>query len=85
MKRLFALHGGKYGSPRITADLRDAGWRVSQNTVAGLMRELGLAARQTRRRAGHDPARPGPLAGTGPGQTGFPGRADQPQMVRRRD
>jgi putative transposase len=36
--RLFAVHEGKYGSPRITADLRDGGWRVSENTVAGLMR-----------------------------------------------
>ena len=48
--RLFALHGGKYGSPRISADLRDAGWRVSGNTVAGLMRELGLAARRKKKR-----------------------------------
>src|SRR5205814_10499496 len=48
--RLFALHAGKYGSPRITADLKDAGWRVSKNTVAALMRELGLAARQRKRR-----------------------------------
>ncbi|HET9117042.1 MAG TPA: IS3 family transposase, partial [Pseudonocardiaceae bacterium] len=50
--RLFAEHEGKYGSPRITADLRDAGWRVSENTVAGLMREQGLAARQKKRRKG---------------------------------
>ena len=50
--RLFAEHEGKYGSPRITADLREAGWRVSQNTVAGLMREQGLAARQKKRRKG---------------------------------
>jgi len=50
--RLFGLHGGKYGSPRITADLRDAGWKVSENTVAGLMREQGLAARPKRRRRG---------------------------------
>ena len=48
--RLFRLHEGKYGSPRITADLRDAGWRVSENTVAALMREQGLAARRKRRR-----------------------------------
>jgi putative transposase len=48
--RLFALHEGKYGSPRLTADLRDAGWRVSENTVAALMREQGLAARRKRRR-----------------------------------
>jgi putative transposase len=48
--RLFAGHGGKYGSPRITADLREAGWRVSENTVAGVMRKLGLAARHKHRR-----------------------------------
>jgi putative transposase len=48
--RPFALHAGKYGSPRITADLKDAGWRVSENTVAGLMRELGLASRRKKRR-----------------------------------
>ena len=34
VKRLFAAHEGKYGSPRITADLRDEGWAVSKNTVA---------------------------------------------------
>jgi transposase InsO family protein len=50
IRRLFAKHRGTYGSPRITADLRDEGWRVSQNTVAQLMRELGLAARPRRRR-----------------------------------
>jgi putative transposase len=50
VKRLFDLHGGKYGSPRITADLRDAGWRVSENTVAALMREQHLAARHKKKR-----------------------------------
>jgi transposase InsO family protein len=50
IRRLFAKHRGTYGSPRITADLRDEGWRVSQNTVAALMAELGLRARRTRRR-----------------------------------
>ncbi|MBA3574106.1 MAG: IS3 family transposase, partial [Pseudonocardiales bacterium] len=48
--RLFAKHRGTYGSPRITADLRDEGWSVSENTVAQLMRELGLAARRKKRR-----------------------------------
>ena len=48
--RLFAAHRGTYGSPRITADLREAGWRVSENTVAALMRELGLAARRNKKR-----------------------------------
>jgi transposase InsO family protein len=48
--RLFRAHEGKYGAPRITADLRDAGWTVSENTVAALMREQGLAARRRRQR-----------------------------------
>jgi putative transposase len=48
--QLFAKHRGRYGSPRITADLRDRGWRVSVNTVAKIMAELGLRARPKRRR-----------------------------------
>jgi transposase InsO family protein len=67
--RLFALHGGKYGSPRITADLRGEGWRVSENTVAGLMREQGLAARRKKRRK----------ATTRPGK----GRWRAPDLVKR--
>ena len=49
---LFAKHQGTYGSPRITADLRAQGWRVSENTVATLMAEQGLTARRTRKRRG---------------------------------
>ena len=48
--RLFAAHQGRYGSPRITADLRADGWSVSVNTVAAIMAELGLRARPPRRR-----------------------------------
>ena len=50
VRRLFAAHEGKYGSPRITADLRDEGWAVSKNTVAAVMREQGLAARRKKKR-----------------------------------
>ena len=50
VRRLFRTHRGTYGSPRITADLREAGWKVSENTVAEVMRELGLAARRKKKR-----------------------------------
>ena len=50
VRRLFAAHRGTYGSPRITADLREAGWKVSENTVAALMAEQGLAARRKKKR-----------------------------------
>jgi putative transposase len=50
VRRLFAAHRGTYGSPRITADLRAAGWKVSENTVAAVMREQGLAARRKKKR-----------------------------------
>ena len=50
IRRLFAKHRGTYGSPRIAADLRDEGWQVSENTVAKLMAELGLAARRKKKR-----------------------------------
>jgi putative transposase len=52
ISQLFRGHEGKYGAPRITADLRDAGWRVSENTVAALMRQQGLAARRRKGRRG---------------------------------
>jgi putative transposase len=57
ISRLFRGHDGTYGAPRITADLRDAGWTVSENTVAALMREQGLAAR--RRKGRRSTTRPG--------------------------
>jgi putative transposase len=52
IRRLFAAHRGRYGSPRITADLREAGWRVSKNTVAKIMAEQRLVARAKRGRRG---------------------------------
>jgi putative transposase len=69
IRRLFERHQGRYGSPRITADLIEAGWKVGENTVAALMRELHLAARPRRRRK----------ATTGPGA----GRWRAPDLVRR--
>jgi transposase InsO family protein len=51
IKRLFAKHKARYGSPRITADLREAGWKVSVNTVAAIMREQHLVSRPKRHRS----------------------------------
>jgi transposase InsO family protein len=53
----------------ITADLQEAGWRVSENTVAKLMAEQNLAARPRRRRK----------ATTRPGR----GRWRAPDLVKR--
>jgi putative transposase len=41
-----------HGSPRLHADLREAGWTVSEKTVADSMRRQGLVARRIRRRNG---------------------------------
>jgi putative transposase len=69
VRRLFEAHKGKRGSPMIAAGLHDAGWRVSKNTVAAVMAEMGLAARPKRRRKGT----------TRPGK----GRWKAPDLVRR--
>jgi putative transposase len=70
IRRLFAAHRGRYGSPRIAADLREVGWRVSKNTVAKIMAEQQLVARRKRGRRG----------GTRPGR----GRWRAPDLVGRR-
>ena len=41
----FARRQGRDGSPPITVRLRDAGWRISKNTVADSMRRQALVAR----------------------------------------
>jgi putative transposase len=41
----FEASDGTYGSPRVVEDLWEAGWRVSENTVAKIMAAEGLVAR----------------------------------------
>jgi transposase InsO family protein len=45
IRRVYDEHKGRYGSPRITHQLRKEGGGVWQNRIARLMRENGLAAR----------------------------------------
>jgi transposase InsO family protein len=49
---VFWARQGTYGSPRITAELREQGRRVSLNTVAASMARQQLVARGKRRRRG---------------------------------
>ena len=48
--RIHADSRGTYGAPRIHADLKEAGTRVSRRRVARLMRELGIEGVSRRRR-----------------------------------
>jgi putative transposase len=48
----FARRRGRDGSPPVTVRLRDAGWRISKNTVADSMRRQGLVARPRKKRRG---------------------------------
>ena len=45
IRRVYDEHKGRYGSPRITQQLRKEGMACGENRVARLMRENGLAAR----------------------------------------
>ncbi len=49
---MFTKKRGLHGSPRLHADLRDDGWKVSEKTVADSMRRQGLVARRIKRRNG---------------------------------
>ena len=52
VKVAFGKARGLHGSQRLVCDLRDAGWTVSEKTVADSMRRQGLVARRIRRRNG---------------------------------
>jgi putative transposase len=52
VRECFEASGRTYGSPRIHADLVEAGQTVSVNTIADSMRRQGLAGRKPKRRRG---------------------------------
>ena len=45
IKDIFIKSKKTYGSPRVFSDLKEMGYKISENTVAKYMRELGLDAR----------------------------------------
>src|SRR5215469_13570726 len=50
IRQVFVTHGGRYGSPRIHAELKDQGQHLARKRVARLMREAEMSARRKRRR-----------------------------------
>ena len=52
VEKAFRAARGLHGSPRLHADLREAGWVVSEKTVADSMRRQGLVARRVKHRNG---------------------------------
>lgn len=63
IRELFEKSKRRYGSPRIRAELRADGHRVSGKTVAAIMREEGLVARPKKRfRATTDSRHDDPIA-----------------------
>ncbi len=52
VRELFVASERTYGSPRIHADLLEAGWSVGENTVADSMSRQGLFGRKPKRRKG---------------------------------
>ncbi|MGV4985751.1 IS3 family transposase [Streptomyces sp. NRAIS4] len=61
IRQVHADSGGAYGSPRVTAELRDAGVLVNEKRVARVMREYAITGIRLRRRVRTtvvDPASP---------------------------
>ncbi len=50
IRQIFTSHQGRYGSPRLHAELKDQGKTISRKRVTRLMREAGLCAKGKRRR-----------------------------------
>ena len=82
VRRSFEASGGRYGSPRVLADLLEAGWRVSKKTVEASMARQGLVARPTAPASLLDPPGQGGTSRPRPGQAGLHGAGDQHQVVR---
>ncbi|MFF7183598.1 IS3 family transposase [Streptomyces sp. NPDC008121] len=50
IRRVHGESGGAYGSPRVTAELREEGHRVNEKRVARIMRTSSITGIRLRRR-----------------------------------
>src|SRR5512143_3380857 len=50
IRQVFALHRGRYGSPRLHVELREQGTSCSRKRVARLMQQAGISAQRKQRR-----------------------------------
>jgi len=50
IRQEFITHQGRYGSPRLHAEVKDQGFLCSRKRVARLMREAAMSAKRKRRR-----------------------------------
>jgi transposase-like protein len=80
IERIHKESGETYGSPKVHAQLRREGIRVSRKRVERLMRQAGLQGAFMRKQALLDPARPGGHAGAGPGQPQLHHRRARPAL-----
>ena len=76
---------GLHGSPRLHADLREAGWVVSEKTVAESMRRQGLVARQDQTPQRVDPAGQDGAEVPRPGEARLHRRRPEPEVGGRHD
>ncbi|CAG1003805.1 Putative transposase InsK for insertion sequence element IS150 [Myxococcaceae bacterium] len=49
IRRIFSLHKGRYGAPRLAVELRVEGWQASRRRVAKRMQALGLRAKAAKK------------------------------------
>ena len=85
VKAFFEASKRTYGSPRIHADLVEAGWTVSENTVADSMRRQGLQGRKPKRRKGIDPSGQGGAEVPGSAEARLHRGGAEREVVRRHD
>jgi putative transposase len=74
---------GLHGSPRLHADLRADGWRLSEKTVADSMRRQSLIARKIQAKKGIDQAGQDGTEIPGPDQAELHRVGAEPALVRR--